>query len=555
MSASSNGIESQKDKTSGTLSESLFKTIGLIAQEVSVPLRSSITSNFESEGWDKSSNIAWSIHPDKQLEAYCKKDDSLLWVVWILDKGHKHHEVITLSRAYKEQKLYVKHKLSKIFKNKEIIKEKQSSVWSLLETIDYFQERAVAESEEFYNNIIETVQNIKRDSCLTIQRMFSNYKRELAGEQNKISQILDTLKSLSSKKTQADKNKAAIKFLQCKKEIDLVVKDYALMIDQDISLKIAKIGFNYNKEKWNLLQILRSVAKNPKLDTSAGNLKPTKNVKPLKHEDESDPYNNIPSTSSWVYLMKTKKAKNKVLLNTSSECKVNSLVDTSSKTNRSISISNKSKAKTIPVFSRLTAPTRSSELKHQSKFISESDCKTTEKAEQKAEDSDHDGFESESDQVETPVISFKGSDKYEDDRTVDNDTTPIISASHEIYSLTPEDASQHMIQLTSKREVHFDDFMNSDHTPDMNEQFKALPNPKKSNIKTSRATDDCFTKSYNYTKEHEQKLPHDLSNPFQHARKCSKSPSKHLPPSNSKKSKISATRPSGSIPSSKYRPH
>lgn len=79
--------------------------------------------------------------------------------------------------------------------------------------------------------------------------MFSNYKRELAGEQNKISQILDTLKSLSSKKTQADKNKAAIKFLQCKKEIDLVVKDYALMIDQDISLKIAKIGFNYNKEK------------------------------------------------------------------------------------------------------------------------------------------------------------------------------------------------------------------------------------------------------------------------------------------------------------------
>lgn len=64
------------------------------------------------------------IHPEKRIEGYCKSDDALLWVTWILEENHRHHDVVTISRAFKEQKLFVRSKLAKIFKTQESMNEK-----------------------------------------------------------------------------------------------------------------------------------------------------------------------------------------------------------------------------------------------------------------------------------------------------------------------------------------------------------------------------------------------------------------------------------------------
>jgi len=43
-------------------------------------------------------------HPDKEIEGYWRKDQTLLWIKCILDKkNHKQYDYISISGAYKEQ--------------------------------------------------------------------------------------------------------------------------------------------------------------------------------------------------------------------------------------------------------------------------------------------------------------------------------------------------------------------------------------------------------------------------------------------------------------------
>jgi hypothetical protein len=448
---------------SGTVSEKRFKALDLFKQTVEnkdteVPL--DFTTSSKAAKTLRVGDLICPHHSDKQIEGYCRKDDTLLCVIWILEKGHKHHDVVTLSRAYKEQKLYVKHKLTKLFKSKDILNFKKNSVNCILETIDGSHHKAVEEWEEFYDKVLETVQNIKKDSLLIINRSFHSYKRELSSEYSKISQILDTLKTLMAKSSQDDKNRAAIKFLQKRKEIESLAKNYAEVLEVDLTIKKSLIGFNFNKEKLNLLQILRNISKTQKFDVSPFTKKKSRASLKYKTDDNFDPYK---QTSSGYKYKSLKKKISKSSFNISKEYDDYSHheVNQSILSHRSGSTNSKNKAKQWEFSSRLTGPTLSSELKHQTKYKPNSETESSQKIEQKELDISNSEEESESDQVATPAISFRGSEKGEEEKEGEKDITPVISAAQEIFNLEGNPNFTKNVQMGLTREVHFEDFLNT----------------------------------------------------------------------------------------------
>lgn len=210
-----------------SMSQALIKTFGAESSNFKLGVDAVGASETKAAVDKKVDELVCPQHPDKQIEAYCRKDDALLCVVCILDQGHQHHDVVTLSRAYKEQKLYVKHKLSKVVRNKDKLKDKREALVKTLDEIEHMKDKAISESEEFYDNIIDIVARIKKDNITSINRTFQSYKRDLVLEQSKITQILDTLRTLGSKALKSNVEKAAIKFLKCRKDIDTVVQNYS----------------------------------------------------------------------------------------------------------------------------------------------------------------------------------------------------------------------------------------------------------------------------------------------------------------------------------------
>lgn len=116
------------------------------------------------------------VHCSKRIEAFWKVDEELLCVLWILDSSHKNHDVITLSKAFKEQKLYIKHKFSKLYKNKDGLSVKEKALTDILQNLEENRDRAILEAEEFYNKMLDTVMNTKNDFINVINRNFNNYK-------------------------------------------------------------------------------------------------------------------------------------------------------------------------------------------------------------------------------------------------------------------------------------------------------------------------------------------------------------------------------------------
>ena len=199
------------------------------------------------------------IHIDKPIEAYCRKDHSLLCVVCILEEGHKTHDVITLNRAYKEEKLYVKHKLSNAFKNKDQLVKKKKKISALLCDINSKKSKAVTKTNAFYTDIIKTVKQLKKDSVMALNRGYDTYRKELNSSLASLNKILSTMNFLKAKTALKLKSETdAIQFLENKQDIEHVVKNYNKILELDLTAKSSKTEFNHNKEKFNLLQVFRS---------------------------------------------------------------------------------------------------------------------------------------------------------------------------------------------------------------------------------------------------------------------------------------------------------
>ena len=156
------------------------------------------------------------IHNDKRIEAFCKADDELLWVLWILDNNHKHHDVITLSKAFKEQKLYIKYKFSKLYKNKDLLTTKEKHIVDMLDSLEQNRDHAILEAEDFYNNMLEAVHNAKTEFISTINKNFNNYKRDLELLCSQVTHMVDNLQNMKQLSLNFNTEKDTIDFIKYK---------------------------------------------------------------------------------------------------------------------------------------------------------------------------------------------------------------------------------------------------------------------------------------------------------------------------------------------------
>ena len=126
------------------------------------------------------------------------------------------HDVVTLTKAFKEQKFYIKHKFSKLYKNRELLIEKEKALNAKLDSLDENKDLAILEAEEFYNNAIETVHNIKKEFIATINKNYNNYKKELAQQHSQIIQMAENLQNMKQISSNLSTEKDAIDFIKNK---------------------------------------------------------------------------------------------------------------------------------------------------------------------------------------------------------------------------------------------------------------------------------------------------------------------------------------------------
>ena len=364
-------------------------------------------------------------------------------------------------------------------KNKENLISKHSNINKIIDEIEETKNNSLNDAEEFYNNIFELIEQRKKDYINSLTRSFNSYKRDLAMEQTKITQILETWKYLESKPDNENKNTLAIRFLQQKKEFEKCLKNHSEVLEVDLLTQKSKLGFSFKKEKFSLLQFLRSGVNNSKTIiihkapmTPISKLKSTKNNKFGDQSGEwkqnsykftygssskignflTIPIHAIYHVPNFINIDHLKKEN----LNVSKEYDVHYKVQA----NRSSSNHSRSTTKIKEFSSRITAPTKSSEMKFM--HTKKPDSESVRKNENKDDNSvtpDEESSDEESDKVITPVVSFHASQNSDDEDTPAGEITPVVSASVEMYGNSHKDKFVHDVKFGILKDIKYDDFL------------------------------------------------------------------------------------------------
>lgn len=261
--------------------------------------------------------------------------------------------------------------------------------------------------------------------------------KELYQDQEKIQQVLNVLKIWEERHTSEDRNHSAIRFLQQKQDFEDWIRNHTEVLESDILNQKSKLGFSFKREKFSLLQFIRNEFKDKKDEILIPKSPETRKSKicKKKFDQSGKKCKNSKETRNCKLLTQTSiiaKVKHNQFNTSKDYIKSDSMA---SLNHRNSSSNSRATTKVKGFSSRLMAPTKSSEMRVNKTIKHDVDIS------KKSENKDNSSIlmeeisEGKSESQDTPVVSFHDSDTSGSQKVLEQDSTPIISASVDIYTL------------------------------------------------------------------------------------------------------------------------
>ncbi|CAI2359504.1 unnamed protein product [Moneuplotes crassus] len=366
-------------------------------------------------------------HPEKIVEGYCRKNNKLLCVKCILENNPKQYDYVSLSKAYSEQQQYLKNKITKVIKSKDNLLATSDNIAKVLDEIEILHKNSVEHANEFYANIFKKIEARRVHNIQALEMIYNEYKKELHQDQEKIQQVLNVLKICEERHSSEDRNHSAIKFLQQKQDFEDCIKNHTEVLESDILNQKSKLGFSFKREKFSLLQFIRNEFKDKNDDILIPKSPGARKSKICKKKYDQSAKRCKDSKET-----RNSKVKHNQFNTSKDYIKSDSMV---SLNHRNSSSNSRATTKVKGFSSRLMAPTKSSEMRVNKTIKHEMDVS------KRSENKDNSSIlmeeisEGKSESQDTPVVSFHGSDTSGSQKILEQDSTPIVSASVEIYNL------------------------------------------------------------------------------------------------------------------------